>query len=535
METLFLYFGKVILTSGVLFLYYHLFLKNKTFHHYNRFYLLGIMVISLLLPLLKLSYFTLKVNSDIYLLLNNLQNFNTSKNIGHDFIYFKTGAVFIGLVAFFFLTKLVFGLIKIQQFKKKFKKENFDGITFYQTNLEEAPFSFFKNLFWKDSILMQSDLGRQILKHEMVHIEQKHSLDKIFLELATSLFWFNPFFYLIKKEIHLIHEYLADKKALKNSDTKAFAQMLLASHFSGKQLPATSPFLSSNLKKRLTMLKKSKTKFSYARRILALPLLFSLAFVYLVNAKNKEISSTNLEIEKMISNYKSDTIAPNKNAEQINTKGIAIGTDGTKRYEEHPELFFKNDSIHIENEINSPEFQQRMKDADRRAAEADKIVNSPTFKKRIAEAEKRAAKAEKMVNSPKFKRKIAEAEKRAAEAEKLVNSPEFIKRIADAEKRAAEADKLVNSPEFKKKIEAAERKADEAVKSANIEEKAALQASRTSETAMKNSQVDVYINGKLSTNIEMDKLNPGSIESVNVYKKGFEGKEKGEIQIKLKK
>ena len=122
----------------------------------------------------------------------------------------------------------------------------------------------------------------------MVHIEQKHSYDKIFIEIVTAVFWFNPFFYLIKKEINLIHEYLADNKAVRQSDTKAFAQMLLASHFSGNQLPATSPFLSSNLKKRLKMIQKPKTKFGYVRRISALPVLFTVAFAYMVNAKNKK-------------------------------------------------------------------------------------------------------------------------------------------------------------------------------------------------------------------------------------------------------
>lgn len=66
----------------------------------------------------------------------------------------------------------------------------------------------------------------------MVHIEQKHSWDKIFIEFVQAVFWFNPIFYWIKKELFLIHEYLADKKAVKQNDTKAFAQMLLASKFS---------------------------------------------------------------------------------------------------------------------------------------------------------------------------------------------------------------------------------------------------------------------------------------------------------------
>lgn len=312
MEAILLYFGKIILCSGVTFLYYQLSLKDKTFHHYNRFYLLAAILISLLLPLIKVDDFTIEVNSDMYMLLDRIQNFNTEKTIDNGNLYFNLTFSALGLVSLYFLGKLIYGIFKIQQFKKQFQKESFDGINFYRTDLNEAPFSYFKNLFWKNAITLHSDIGKQILKHEMVHIEQKHSFDKIFIEIITSVFWFNPFFHIIKKEINLIHEYLADKKAVKQSDTKAFAQMLLASHFSGTQLPAASPFLSSNLKKRLKMLQKPKTKFGYARRIFALPVLFSVAFAYLVNAKNREIEETNISIQKAVSQIKKDTVRPEK-------------------------------------------------------------------------------------------------------------------------------------------------------------------------------------------------------------------------------
>ena len=592
MDTLFFYFGKLILTSGVLFLYYKLFLKDKTFHHYNRFYLLAAVMISLFLPLLKVSYFTLEVNSNLFLLINKVQHFNSNNSLNNDFIYLKISTLLVGLVAVFFIMKLLFGLVKIQILKKKFSKENFDGINFYQTNLEEAPFSFFKNLFWKDSISIESDLGRQILKHEIVHIEQKHSWDKIFAETISSLFWFNPFFYFIKKDLYLIHEYLADKKSIKNSDTKAFAQMLLASHFSGKQLPATSPFLSSNLKKRLTMLKKSKPKFSYARRLFALPLLFILSFLYLINAKNKEIKTNNADIENAVSKLKLDTIKPNETRNNITGKDIAFGTDGTKIYQEHPELFIDSDTIMADDLPNSLGFLKRIKDAEKRAAEAEKLVNSPEFIKRIQDAEKRATAAEKLVNSPRFRRKIEEAEKRAAEAEKLVNSPEFIKRIKDADRRAAEAEKLVNSPEFIKKIEDAQRRATDAEKLVNSAEfKKKMKESelkvteaekkfnsptfqrRMKETELKIKEsekkykdaafqqslndseiiavesvnfkpntvlkqmedINIFIDNKPSTREEMQKLDHGKIESVRVFKKGFENKKNGEIHINLKK
>lgn len=379
METVLLYFGKVILCSGVMFLYYKLSLKDKTFHHYNRFYLLSAMLISLLLPLINIEDFTIEVSSDIYKLIDTVQNFN-NKNSTHDYLYFRIIFSALGLVSCYFLGRFVYGIIRIHQLKKQFHRESFDGINFYRTNLTEAPFSYFKNLFWKNSITLNSDIGKQILKHEMVHIEQKHSFDKIFMEIIASVFWFNPFFHIIKKEISLIHEYLADKKAVKKSDTKAFAQMLLASHFSGNPLPATSPFLSSNLKKRLKMLQKPKTKFGYARRIFALPVVFSVAFAYLVNAKNQEIKATNMEIEKAVSQIKKDdktiikkdTITPRSPKENR-----SLSPKDLKENRERISALNKNiaeKSKGLEKlKPESEEFQSRVKEIAALAAQAVKI------------------------------------------------------------------------------------------------------------------------------------------------------------------
>lgn len=430
MEAILLYFGKTILCSGVTFLYYQLSLKDKTFHHYNRFYLLAAIVISLLLPLIRVDDFTIEVNNDMYMLLDKIQNFNTEKNIDNGNLYFNIIFSALGLVSLYFLGKLCYGIFKIQQFKNQFQKESFDGINFYRTDLTEAPFSYFKNLFWKNTITLHSDIGKQILKHEMVHIEQKHSFDKIFIEIITSVFWFNPFFHLIKREINLIHEYLADKKAVKQSDTKAFAQMLLASHFSGTQLPVTSPFLSSNLKKRLKMLQKPKTKFGYARRIFALPVVFSIAFAYLVNAKNREIEETNLSIKKVVSEIKKDTIRPEKSGQEkiAELKSLSPGdhqkiTDLEKKIKEKekemkgldPESDLFSDKIEEISNLASEigEIAANVK--------VDEYFNSAEWKKQMKELENMDPLDKKELR--KIKREAKKAGKEAAKIGKLMVPP----------------------------------------------------------------------------------------------------------------
>jgi len=497
MEAFMFYLGKMILCSGVMFAYYLLFLKDKTFHHYNRFYLLLTVIISLVLPLIKVSYFTIETNQNLYLLLSQL-NQNQLQNSTNDLTIYSVFYAIIGVVSVALLIRLILGITKIQSIKNQFPNETIEGIKFYQTNLNNAPFSFFRNLFWKQSIQLDSPVGQQILKHEMVHIQQKHSWDKLLMQTVKSVFWFNPVFYFINKEINLIHEYLADNKAVKKSDTRAFAQMLLESHFSGSVIPVTSPFLSSNLKKRLKMLTKNQTKYSYARKLFALPILFFMVFAYMVNAKNKEITETNKAIEIAVKEMKQDTIKP-KNSEfeslaanhqrqtriysealqedhlkmsviskKMADKSKALSALKKAKKDETPEYkALENDmdqlSSELEKIVSSENYQKNLKGLEENSDAIAKLYDSPEFKKKIADAEKKAAEAEKMVNSPAFKKKIADAEKRAAAADKLVNSPAFKKRIADAEKRAAEADKMVNSPEFKKRIADAEKKAAEAV------------------------------------------------------------------------
>ncbi|WP_294316078.1 M56 family metallopeptidase [Chryseobacterium sp. sg2396] len=392
METVLLYFGKVILCSGVTFLYYQLSLKDRTFHHYNRFYLLSAMLLSVLLPMIKVEDFTIEVSSDVYKLIDQVQ-FNTIKNSNYDDLYFRIIFSALGLVSLCFLGRFTYGVFRIRQLKSNFPKETFDGINFYRTNLSEAPFSYFKNLFWKNSIMLNSDVGKQILKHEMVHIEQKHSFDKIFIEIITSVFWFNPFFHIIKKEISLIHEYLADKKAVKQSDTQAFAQMLLASHFSGNPLPATSPFLSSNLKKRLKMLQKPKTKFGYARRILALPVVFTVAFAYLVNAKNQEIKATNIEIKKAVAQIgntdqitiqkapvviKNDTIVPDPKRSMATPK-IYRKADDDKKIADLSQKIQQKTEILQKLEPKSDEYYKNLEEIGKLSGEIGKIASTKDY------------------------------------------------------------------------------------------------------------------------------------------------------------
>lgn len=489
-----LYLGKMLLCSAIMWSYYLLFLKDKTFHHYNRFYLLATIVVSLFLPLLKVEYFTIETDNRIFLLLQSfsLQTTNQASS-GFDW---KSIALFTLLVVSIVLfVRLLIGIYKINRMKNQYDGKELKGVRFYITDLHDAPFSFFKNLFWKKSIEIDSDLGKQILKHEMVHIEQKHSWDKLFIEFVQAVFWFNPIFYWLKKELFLIHEYLADKKAVKQNDTKAFAQMLLASKFSGTPLPATSPFLSSNLKKRLQMITKPHyTKFSYARRVMALPVLFGISFTYLVTAKNKEIAKTNREIAVAINALQQDTIGSgnNKNVQiQINENNNR-GSLLTKIEQASDNAIFKiNGKAVTKSEFT--EFYHQNKKA-RYAYNHSGTSGSGTTifdaydlsskdlsgdtKSKFAENSKRFKNNQRSIiyngNYVRYEDMTADqkkdfdiAMKEAQKAKDYINSAEYKKIIADAKKAGEEGRKAaesarayLNSDEYKKIMEDSRKAAD---------------------------------------------------------------------------
>ena len=595
MEAIFLYFGKMIICSAVMSAYYLVFLRDKTFHHYNRFYLLSTVILSLLLPLLKLEYFTIETDSRILLLLNQFQQ-NTVENSTQSFDFWRVGIAILAFVSLFLILKITIGLFRISKLRKEFPKETLEGITFYNTNLQDAPFSFFKNLFWKNSILINSDLGKQILKHEMVHIEQKHSIDKLFIQIVQSVFWFNPIFYFIKKEINLIHEYLADHKAVKQSDTRAFAQMLLASNFSGNVLPATSPFLSSNLKKRLKMLTQKNTKYSYARRILALPILFGVSFALLVNAKNIEIKKQNKAIEIAVQELKKDTVKEkdvqklleaqqakiNKASEKIKKENEKIATLSEQTRKKSEEL----QKIAKEKGSDSYDYELKAKELENLGNEIDKIANSEAYQNNWKEFELNFTEMDKVFNSEEFKNQFKMNEEKMKELEKKFNSKEFKDKIIRIQKIKVPQmiDVEVPEPPFppmnienfnwtdKSKLSKAEQKkleklskerAELAKKQAEIARQQAeitgvkgkvfyygtsafsenandaaknfTKIKWSNSDALNNKNIKIYIDGKLVDKAEVEKLNPNDISSISVNKSKNNGAEDGEIKIETKK
>jgi len=309
------YILKTILISGIFLAYYWIALRDKKFHYYNRFYLLTASIMSLVIPLLKFDWFI--VEKPVIYSSNEIVQFilpisNVNNSIQYDWVDYSL--VIAGIVAITLFSILLLNVIKIQLLKRKSDVTQMEGFDFINTNDDNAPFSFLNNLFWKQSISLQEEGGKQIFKHEITHIQQKHTWDRIYCQIITSIFWMNPFNWVIQKELVTIHEFIADESAVGDSNVEAFAKMLLQTHYGNHFLNPTHQFFYSSIKRRLTMLTKStNTKYSYLRRVMVLPIL--IATVCLVSIKvnaTERIENKVNEIQNTIDLIVSDTTKPKK-------------------------------------------------------------------------------------------------------------------------------------------------------------------------------------------------------------------------------
>jgi len=305
-----IYLSKVILCSALLFGYYFIALRNRIFHQYNRFYLLFSVVISWVIPFLKFNFTSNQMlQKPIFHALTLISESNTAFE-NESIIEIKTTYNWIELlpllyivIATIILIRILISLYKIYQIYKKYPRQKMENIILLKTNESGTPFSFFKYIFWNEDIDMESITGNQILQHEITHVNEKHSWDIIFIQINLVLGWFNPIFWLFKKEIEVIHEFIADKKAIVSANSIDFATMLLVATFPKNQFNLTNPFFFSPIKRRLTMLSQNKkTKFAYLRRVIVLPLLAIVFLLFAFRIKDNNKSANSNLLEKQLTN-----------------------------------------------------------------------------------------------------------------------------------------------------------------------------------------------------------------------------------------
>ena len=294
---LFMYLLKSMILSGIFFGYYTLFLKNTIYHAYNRFYLLASMALSLAIPFFKLSMFSVTEEQaagakQLLIYLTQLP----ASPVQEEYIDWEI--IVIAVISSLFVCYLVYSVVRIFRLKAMNSKTQMGEFTFIETDLDEAPFSFFSNLFWKKSISIEDECGRKILQHELSHIREKHSWDRLFSQLICSVFWMNPFNWIIQKELQNIHEFIADRDAVGTGEVDAFAKMLLQTYYGNHFLNPSHSFYYSSIKRRIIMLTTSNVpKYAYLRKVAVLPMLAFILALFSIQLSAQEAKENKAEAQ----------------------------------------------------------------------------------------------------------------------------------------------------------------------------------------------------------------------------------------------
>ncbi len=311
MGIFFIYILKSSFCLALFYLFYRLLLNKETFHRFNRFTLLAILVASWLIPMIEVvSVYQNEINNTV-LTIEQLLLMATeatpqmveppiespftvaTPTLSPSQIAIRIGLVLYLLGIIFFVVRYLYYMVQFGLLARKCKKERLtDGVSLLISPQPIAPFSWMKWIVISEEDKEVS--GREIVAHEMAHIKKHHSVDLLLADLSIFLQWFNPAAWLLKQELQSIHEFEADEAVIQQGiDAKRY-QLLLIKKAVGTRLYSMANSLNhSTLKKRITMMMKEKSSpWARAKSLCLLPL----AALAITAFARPEISATIDEI-----------------------------------------------------------------------------------------------------------------------------------------------------------------------------------------------------------------------------------------------
>jgi TonB family protein len=177
------------------------------------------------------------------------------------------------------LARLATELGHLWRASRSLSYEKHPGYTLAETHGRLPTSSFGAVIFWDETLTLSPAEARQVLRHELAHVRQGHTYDRLLLELLRTALWFNPFVHLCGRALALTHEYLADAAALlpeqATPSLSTFYTQLLARQVAsrlGFSVPLAHSFSHSQTLSRIAMIQKTNPIRRW-KQWLALPLL----------------------------------------------------------------------------------------------------------------------------------------------------------------------------------------------------------------------------------------------------------------------
>ena len=342
MGLFFVYILKASVCLVGFYLFYRLLLSRETFHRFNRIALLGVLVLSGLVPFAEgtMQWFSgfnqpLLEFEEMMLMADFEPEVVVEEAVETPFPWRALLLVVYLAGVVFFLLRHLWSLGRMVRLVNRCRKEQLDnGITlFVHDNNKVAPFSWMKII-----VIAEEDLKENkdaILKHECAHIKYGHSWDLLLAELCVILQWFNPAAWLMKQELQNIHEYEADEWVIQNGiDAKRYQLLIIKKAVGARLYSIANSFNHSSLKKRITMMiKKKSNPWARMKYLYVLPLAaIAIAAFARPEVSNELNEISSVKVNDLASIMKTDEVksVENSSEEKFKLSGQVMSANTKK-------------------------------------------------------------------------------------------------------------------------------------------------------------------------------------------------------------
>lgn len=290
------YIFKFILASLIIITIYHLFLEKEKMHRFNRFYLLSGIIFSFVVPLfkIKLKASAIPFEETSILTESTFQNIQLqpANTLINDINIVKIIIISVyAVVSAYLLYRFVRNVFAIYLQSRNNNSVSYSNAKLVLTNSISSPYSFLNFIFVNSKQYKNGEIEDEILRHELSHVKQKHSIDILFIELLLVFVWLNPVLYLFKRSIQLNHEFLADESVVNLSEnTHRYQYLLLSQAATTKQPILSSTFNFLPTKKRIIMMnKKESHSLALIKKIVLIPVIALISFLFSFEIIAKEL------------------------------------------------------------------------------------------------------------------------------------------------------------------------------------------------------------------------------------------------------
>lgn len=311
------YFLKINVAIALFYAFYRLFFYKDTFFAWRRTALLCFFAVSAAVPLLDIQHWIVQQEpmaamADLYAAVV-LPELTLTPQPETDWRQLVADGIVVAywLVAALLALRFLVQLAGIVRLARRCPTQKIDGTTVHLLPRAEGPFSFFRWIFVCPDAHTGDEL-HEILTHERTHARQWHSIDVLTGELACIICWFNPFAWLMKREIRTNLEYMADEKVLETGyDSRTYQYHLLGLSHHKAAANIYNSFNVLPLKRRITMMNKRRTReIGRTKYLMFLPLAALLMIVSNIEAVARTTQKIASEVIESVKSDETTTVQP---------------------------------------------------------------------------------------------------------------------------------------------------------------------------------------------------------------------------------